>query len=43
MEAWQKWLVVVAGIVALLDQWVTGYYLNVIGGVVAAIIALISK
>lgn len=43
MEGWQKWLIVIAGIVAILNQWVGPYYLDVIGGAVAAIIALISK
>lgn len=43
MEAWQKWVIVIAGIVAIINQWVTGYFLDVIGGAVAAIIALISK
>ena len=43
MEAWQKWIIVIAGIVAIINQWVPGYWLDVIGGLVAAIIALISK
>ena len=43
MEAWQKWLIVLAGIVAIIGQWVTGYYLALIGGAVAAIIGLLLK
>jgi len=43
MEAWQKWLIVIAGVLAILNQWVTGLYLDILGGAVAAIIALISK
>lgn len=43
MEAWQKWLIVIAGIVAIIGQWYPSAYLPVIGGAVAAIIALMSK
>ena len=43
MESWQKWLIVIAGVVAIVDQWAPDYWLNVIGGAVAAIIALASK
>ena len=43
MEAWQKWVIVIAGVVAILNHWVIGYWLDVIGGLVAAIIALKSK
>lgn len=43
MEAWQKWLIFVAGIVAILNHWVVGLWLDVIGGLVAAIVALFLK
>lgn len=43
MEAWQKWLIFVAGIVAILNHWVIGLWLDVIGGLVAAIVALFLK
>jgi len=43
MKSWQKWLIVVAGIVAISNQWVPGYYLHIVGGAVAAVVALISK
>jgi|TARA_Y100000034_G_scaffold79823_1_gene95788 hypothetical protein len=40
MGDWQKWVIVLAGLVALAGQWVTGYYLAAIGGAVAAIVGL---
>lgn len=43
MEAWQKWVIVIAGVVAIANYWVPGYFLDVIGGAVAAVVALISK
>jgi len=43
MKSWQKWVIVVAGVAAIANQWVTGYYLDVVGGAVAAVVALISK
>lgn len=44
MEAWQKWLIVIGGAVAVVGQfWGASYYLPLIGGAVAAIIGLISK
>lgn len=42
-EEWHKWVIVLAGIVAIVGQWVTGYYLPVIGGAVAAVVALLMK
>ena len=43
MESWHKWLIFVAGIVAVLNHWVGAgaYWLDVIGGLVAAIVALL--
>lgn len=41
MEAWQKWLVVLGGIVAVVGEFWTGYYLALIGGAVAAIVGLL--
>ena len=32
-----KLLVIIGGIVAIIGQWVTGYYLPVIGGAIAVI------
>lgn len=43
MEDWQKWVVVVAGVVAVVDQFVPDVFLNVIGGAVAAVVALLMK
>jgi hypothetical protein len=43
MDAWMKWVIVVAGLVAVLGHWVTGYWLDVIGGVVAAVVGLMLK
>ena len=44
MEAWQKWVIVVAGVVAVVNHWWGAqYWLDVIGGAVAAIVALISE
>lgn len=46
MEEWKKWTIVVAGLVAAVSPWVgteanTHYWLPVIGGVVAALTALL--
>jgi|TARA_Y100000310_G_scaffold21744_1_gene20989 hypothetical protein len=38
MADWQKWVIVIAGIVAVVGHWVTGIFLDVIGGAVAAIV-----
>ena len=44
MEGWQKWTMVVAGVVAVIGQfWGANYYLPLIGGAVAAIVALMSN
>jgi|TARA_Y100000310_G_scaffold342013_1_gene443327 hypothetical protein len=40
MNDWQKWVIVLAGLVALVGHWVTGLWLDVIGGAVAAIVGL---
>ena len=42
MEAWKKWTIVVAGLVAVVGHWATGYWLDVIGGAVAAIVGLMA-
>ena len=42
MESWKKWTIVVAGLVAVVGHWLTGYWLDVIGGAVAAIVGLMS-
>lgn len=42
MDAWKKWVIVVAGIVSIIGQFLEpNYYLPFIGGIVAAILALI--
>ena len=42
MEAWQKWLVILGGVVAVIGQfWGTEFYLPLIGGAVAAIVGLL--
>lgn len=42
MEAWQKWLVVLGGVVAVVGQfWGSEFYLPLIGGAVAAIVGLL--
>ena len=41
MEDWKKWVIVVAGVVAVTSHWVPGYWLDVAGGAVAAVVALI--
>jgi len=42
MKNWQKWFVVVGGIVAVIGQfWGAGYYLPLIGGVLALIGGLV--
>ena len=39
---WKKWVIVVAGLVAVVGQfWGMQYYLPLIGGAVAAVLALI--
>jgi len=43
MDAWMKWVIFVAGLLAILNHWVAGYWLDVIGGVVAAVLALLLK
>ena len=42
MEEWKKWAIVLGGVVAVVGQWVTGYYLALIGGAVAAVIGLMA-
>ncbi len=43
MEAWKKWVIVVAGLVAAVNHWVDPkYWLDVVGGVVAAVVGLMS-
>ncbi len=42
MEAWQKWLVILGGVVAVVGQfWGSEFYLPLIGGAVAAIVGLL--
>jgi len=41
--AWAKWTALVGGVIAVLGQFVPGYYLALIGGVVAVIGALGSQ
>lgn len=43
MQTWHKWVIFVAGLLALLNHWVVGYWLDVVGGAVAAIVALLLK
>jgi len=44
MADWKKWVIVIAGIVALIGQfWGFDYYLPFIGGIVAAIVGLMLK
>jgi hypothetical protein len=44
MEVWQKWVIVVAGLVAAVGNfWGMDYYLPLIGGAVAAIVGLLLK
>lgn len=38
-----KWVIFVAGLVALVNHWVAWGWLDVIGGVVAAVLALFLK
>ncbi len=42
MDEWKKWVIVVAGVVAVIGQfWGSQYYLPLIGGAVAAIVGLL--
>jgi len=44
MNDWRKWVIVVAGIVAAVGQfWGMNYYLPLIGGAVAAVVALVPE
>lgn len=43
MEAWMKWVIVVGGLVALVGHWVPGFWLDVIGGGVVAVVGLLLK
>jgi hypothetical protein len=40
MEDWKKWAIVAGGVVAIVNHWVPDYWLDVIGGAVAAVVAL---
>lgn len=37
MNSWHSWVALIGGIVAIAGQWWTGFWLPVIGGVLAAI------
>ena len=42
MNDWRKWVIVLAGVAAAVGQfWGMNYYLPLIGGAVAAVVALI--
>lgn len=41
--AWAKWTALVGGVIAVLGQFVPGYYLALVGGVAAVIGALGSQ
>ena len=41
MSDWKKWVIVAAGVVAIANHWFMGYWLDVVGGAVAAVVALI--
>lgn len=42
MDDWRKWVIVVAGLVAVVGQfWGSEFYLPLIGGAVAAVVALV--
>lgn len=42
MEAWQKWLIVAGGVIAIIGQFTgTDLYLPLIGGAIAAIVGLL--
>lgn len=42
MDDWRKWVIVVAGLVAVVGQfWGFEFYLPLIGGAVAAVVALV--
>jgi len=41
MGEWQKWAIIVGGVLAIVGQWVTGYWLPVIGGVLALLGGLV--
>jgi hypothetical protein len=44
MDAWKKWVVVLAGLVAAVGQfWGAEYYLPLVGGVVALVVGLLLK
>lgn len=41
MEAWHKWLIILGGVIAVVGEFMSGYYLALIGGAVAAIVGLL--
>lgn len=43
MAGYGKWIAVVGGVIAVIGQWVPGYYLPVVGGVIAIIGGIMSK
>ena len=44
VEAWQKWLIVIGGLVAVIGQfWGSDIFLPLIGGAVAAIVGFLLK
>ena len=40
MDDWKKWAIVAGGAVAVVGHWVPGYWLDVIGGAVVVVVAL---
>jgi len=38
-----KLLIIIGGIIAIIGQWVTGYYLPVVGGAIAVIGGLLVR
>ena len=41
MNDWKRWVIVVAGVVAVANHWVPGFWLDVVGGAVAAVVGLV--
>jgi hypothetical protein len=42
-DDWKKWAIVAGGVVAIAGQWYPQYWLPVIGGAVAAVVALLPE
>jgi|TARA_Y100000034_G_C6711723_1_gene314434 hypothetical protein len=43
MNDWKKWVMVAGGVAAVAGHWLPGYWLDVIGGAVVVVVALMPE